>query len=174
MTWDLRNLLRRRAWWTRDGCKTIAAHRAIVQFDYPRTWSAEQLSDGFAVFDRKPPAHQSRIDVSYFAVPFVGVNEPPVADFVDRVTSRPRANATCGPLREEIRRGIELAWRDICFRADWTARHASLRACLARRGGVHCLITYEYWGDDDEHRDEVWETALATLVLDSTVGTTSA
>lgn len=158
-------MLRRHAWRACDGRKTIALDRAAVRFDYPQSWYVQPASDGLTLFDRKPPAYQSRLEVSYFAGPPVSDGESPVADFVDRVTSKPRDNATYGPLREEIRRGIELAWRDTCFHAAWTTRHACLRACLARRDGVHCLITYEYWGDDQTHRDDVWETVLETLVL---------
>lgn len=60
---------------------------------------------------------------------------------------------------------MELAWRDTRFVSDSPPQRACLRACVARRGGIHCLLTYEFWCTDEAGGDEVWYTVLETLVL---------
>lgn len=169
MTWELRSLLPGHFWRTRPGCKTIVVDRGAVQFDYPRSWFVQPNSGSVALFDQKPPAHESRLEVSYFSLPPLDWSGLPVADLIDRVTSKPRDNATCGPLREEIRRGIELAWRDVYLVSPQSGRRACFRTCVARRGGILCLITYECFGADHSRHDEIWETVLETLVLDRAV-----
>jgi hypothetical protein len=169
MKWDVRMLLPRHMWQTLQGCKTIVLDRGAVQFDYPRSWFVEPSPGSVALFDRRPSAYESRLEVSYFRSPSVDWSGLPVADVVDRVTSKPREHATCGPLREEIRRGIELAWRDtICF-SPKSPQRACFRVCVARRGGIHCLITYEFWGADRTLCDDVWQAVLETLVIDRAV-----
>ena len=165
--WDIRKLLPGHRWQTRAACKTIVLDRGAVQFDYPRSWVVVPNSESVAICDREPPANQSRLEVSFFRVAVPECEElPPAADFVDRVTSRKRENATYGPLREEIRRGVEVAWRDILLRAPTKRSAALFRVGIARRGSIHCLITYEYFGARRERCDEVWEELLETLMLD--------
>lgn len=168
MAGKLRRLLQGHFWQTRLGCKTLVLDRGAVQFDYPRSWIVEPCTGSVALFDRKPPADESRLDVSYFRLPQVDWSGLPVADLIDDVTSRERDNAKAGPLREEIRGGIELAWRDVRFVAPRSQRRACFRVCVARRGSIHCLITHEFFGDH-ARSDEIWHTILDTLVLDRLV-----
>ncbi|MEX2179783.1 MAG: hypothetical protein WD801_13795 [Gemmatimonadaceae bacterium] len=176
MPWDLRRLLPRHSWTTRDGCKAIVLDRGAVQFDYPRSWSSQPSGTSVALFDRKPP-DGNRLEVSYLRLPPADWSELPVADLVDRVTSRPRERATCGPLREEFRRGIELSWRELTFTPEqaWLASHGMcFRVCVARRGSVHCLITYEFRSVDRAQCDDAWDTVIETLVLDRTIANPAA
>jgi hypothetical protein len=103
--------------------------------------------------------------VSYVKVPPLHASTLPLADIVDRWTSKPRKHATCGPLREEIRDGIELAWRDFRFAHPWSGQIVWFPVCLARRRGVQCLITFEFWGADRTRGEEIWQTLLETLTL---------
>ena len=169
MNWDIVKLWTRHTWRPQKGWKTIVLDRGAVQFDYPRSWFVEPTTGSVALFDRKPPADANRLEVSYFRTRPIDWSELSIADLVDNVTSKPRENATCGPLREEIRGGIELAWRDTHFRSDASGARACFRVCVARRGGVHCLITYEFWGADQTLCDSVWETVLDTLALDRVI-----
>jgi hypothetical protein len=169
MTWELRKLLPGHFWQTHAGCKTIILDRGAVQFDYPRSWVVQPDDGSVALFDRTPPADDSRLEVSYFRLPPIDLSDLPVADLIDRVTSKEREHATCGPLREEIRGGMELAWRDVNFAHAQSGRRACFRVCVARRGGVQCLITYEFWSRDRSRPDKIWQTVLETLVLDRVV-----
>lgn len=162
---DLRKLLRGHFWPARQGCNTLVLDRGAVQFDYPRSWVVQPTTGSVALFDRKPPAGEHRLEVSYFRTPPIDWSGLPAADLIDGVTSRERDNARPGPLREEIRGGIELAWRDVRFVSPESRRRACFRVCVARRAGIHCLITYEFWGDP-ARPDEIWHTMLDTLVLD--------
>jgi hypothetical protein len=166
MTWDFRRLLPGHGWQTRPGCKTIVLDRGAVQLDYPRSWLVVPTSGSIALFDRQPPAYENRLEVSYFRGPPVDWSGFPLVDLVDSVTSRPRKHASCGPLREEIRRGIELAWRELYFSAEPPRDGVCFRVCVARHGGVHCLITYESLDTGQCCPDDVWECVLDTLVLD--------
>ena len=171
MPWDLRRLLPGHTWSTRAGCKTIVLDRGAVQFDYPRNWNAEPGAGSVALFDRTPPKG-NRFEVSCMRLPPVDWSGLPVADLVDDVTSKPREHATCGPLREEIRRGIEICWRDVTFAPHeaWLARRAMcFRVCVARRGGIHCLVTYEFRRIDRARCDAAWDIVLETLVLDRVI-----
>lgn len=168
MAGELRKLLQGHFWRTREGCKTIVLDRGAVQFDYPRSWTVEPCAGSVTLFDRRPPADESRIDVSYFRLPPVDWSGLPVADLIDGVTSKERDNATPGPLREEFRRGIELAWRNVRFVAPGSQARACFRVCVARHRSIHCLITCEFHGANPR-ADEIWETILDTLVLDRPV-----
>jgi hypothetical protein len=169
MTWELRKLLPGHLWRTLEGCKTIVLDHGAVRFDYPRSWVVEPAAGSVALFDRRPPADENRLEVSYFRIPPIDWSELPVADLIDRVTSREREHATCGPLREEFRAGMELAWRDVNYVHERSGRQACFRVCVARRGSVLCLITYEFWSGDRSRPDGIWQTVLETLVLDHVV-----
>ena len=164
----LKRLLRNRAWTTRDGCNTIILDRGVVRFDYPKSWSAEPQGRSVALLDSAAP-EANRLEVSYIRVPGVDFSKLPVTELVDGVTSQPREHATCGPLREEIRRGIEMCWREVTFTPaePWRGEETvCFRVCVARHRSVHCLITYEFRRDDAERCDAAWDTVLDTLALD--------
>jgi hypothetical protein len=170
MSWNIRRLLPGHGWHTRPGCRTIVLDRGAVQFDYPRSWIVVPSTDSVAICDREPPANQSRLEVSFLRLPLPEYEElPPAADLVDRVTSPARDNATNGPLREEIRHGIEVAWRDIFLGSTPRRPDGLFRVGIARRGAIHCLITYEWLGGHQARRDDVWEEVLDTLVLDRSI-----
>lgn len=170
MTWDFRKLLPGHRWVTRAGSKTIVLDGGAVRFDYPRSWVVVPTTGSIAVCDREPPGHESRLEVSYFRLPIPEeVELPPVVDFVDRVTSRDHENSTYGPLREEIRRGIEVAWRDIMAAPRPASSTVRFRVGIARHGSIHCLITYEFLGPNQDRCDAVWEDVLDTLVLDRVI-----
>lgn len=171
MPWDLRRLLPNHTWTSRAGCLTMVLDRGAVQFDYPRSWTAKPGTGSVALFDRTPP-RGNRLEVSCMRIPAMDWPGIAVADLVDHVTSKPRNNATRGPLREEIRRGIELASRDLTFAPpqQWLAFQAMcFRVCIARYGGVHCLITYEFRRADRTRCEQVWDIVLETLVLDRVI-----
>ncbi|HUH03698.1 MAG TPA: hypothetical protein VML75_17005 [Kofleriaceae bacterium] len=171
MPWDIRRLLPGHGWSTRNGCKTIVLDRGAVQFDYPRSWMVEPGAVTVALLDRKPPKG-NRLEVCCFRLPPRDWSRLPVADLVDDVTSKPRKYAVYGPLREEIRRGIEIAWRDSTFMPSqaWLAHHARcFRVCVARLGNVHCLLTYEFACLHRARCNDAWDTVLETLQLDRVI-----
>ena len=171
MPWDLRRLLPNHTWTSRAGCLTMVLDRGAVQFDYPRSWSAQPGAGSIALFDRTPPKG-NRLEVSCLRLPAVDWSGLPIVELVDQVTSKPRRNATPGPLREEFRRGIELALRDLTFAPPqpWLASQAMcFRVCMARYGGVHCLITYEFRRADGARCEDAWDVVLETLVLDRVI-----
>lgn len=166
--WDLRRLLRKHRWTTREGCKTIVLNHGAVQFDYPRSWAVSAGADSVSLYEH-PPRKGNRLEVSCLYFPPVDWSELPVADLLDDVTTLERERVTPGPLREEIRRGIELAWRDLTVfpRRRWLAHRAiCVRVCMARYGNAHCLLTYEFRRKDRARCEEAWENVLDTLVLD--------
>lgn len=168
MPWDIRRLLPGHGWHTRTGCRTIVLDRGAVQFDYPRSWMVDPRAASVALLDRKPP-NGNRLEVSCLRLPPRDWSRLPVADLVDEVTSKPRKHVVRGPLREEIRRSIEIAWRDSTFVPEqaWLAHHAvCLRVCIARLGSVHCLLTYEFRCLHRARCDDAWNTVLDTLQLD--------
>lgn len=171
MPWDIRQLLRGHRWTTRDGCKTMVLNRGEVRFDYPRSWAVSPRRNKVALYERAP--HKgNRLEVSCLHFPPLDWSELPVADLLDDVTTVEREQVTPGPLREEIRRGIELAWRDMTVvpRERWLAYFAMcVRVGMARYGNAHCLITYEFRKRHRARCEDIWDNVLDTLVLNDEI-----
>jgi len=166
MSWDTRRLFPKHGWRTQPGHKTIVLGRGMVRFDYPASWIVTPGSMSVVLED---PARTNRLETTYVSMTAFGQEPfPPVADVLDHMTSSIFADRVqYGALREEIRRGIEIAWRQSPLKTR-DASERTLRGCIARRATVDCILIHAYPSEDPEAA-AVWETVLDTLVLDTLI-----
>jgi hypothetical protein len=72
------------------------------------------------------------------------------------------------PLTEtkEIRRqNMEVIWREFRFVDENENREARSRSCLARAGTLLPLLTFDFWPEDAQRLEPIWQEVLRSLRL---------
>ena len=59
----------------------------------------------------------------------------------------------------------EAAWLETDMHDEPEDRTSTHRLCLARSIEVYCLITLDFWPEDHQRADQVWNSAMETLKL---------
>ena len=157
-------------WRTRPGCKTFVADRGAVRFDYPKDWVVAADNGVIHFHDHEPPADSCRLSMSYLRLPQIdwsGLKLPALLE--TGLSGEERRDETQGPIIEEQRGDLHLAWREISFVEPSQSAEARSRVCVARRRNLQCLITCDFWSVDLERCDAVWRTVLDTLELDEPI-----
>lgn len=155
------------AWGSREGYKVFVAGRGAVRFDVPRDWAFEPKEKSFRFLDREPPDENCGLEVSYNLLP----REASFRDF-------PLAGILKKILQEDSREVIErsevyklkqqtarIVWGQLKVIDEEEKREAYSRICVGIGSGVQCLITFDYWADDAEQFEPVWDVVLDSLVL---------
>jgi hypothetical protein len=70
---------------------------------------------------------------------------------------------------EGRRAGLELAWTELRIVDSGERREARWRMCLARSARVQCLITFDFWPEDETRLAPAWDTVLESLRLGARV-----
>ncbi len=155
------------AWISRPGCKVLVLERGAVRFDFPQEWVVQPTDDSLHLYDKQPPDDNCRLAVSYMRVPDIDWSGLPISTLVEEAgRADPREPLSRGEIQEERRAGIEFGWRENRFEDATEKREACSLFCLARRGGVQALITFDFWAADRERSLRIWRTVLNTLELD--------
>ncbi len=159
--------LRKQHTWTgKPGHNVIALDRGAVMFNYPRDWVVLPDEDSLKVYDRRPPDDDCCLGVSYLRLAPIDWSGLPVAQLVEAATQGDeRPIHTRGEIITVRRGGIEMAWQEMGFVDPKEHREAISRLCIARKGVVQALITFEYWVSDAARCVPVWDTVLETLRL---------
>jgi hypothetical protein len=162
-----RKLGKRHFWTAQPGCKVFVADRGAVRFDFPQDWVVVPDSDSIKVYDKEPPKDDCVLAVSYLRIPAIDWSGLPLASLVEQASkgdSRPISE--WGEIAELRRGDLEVAWREMRFIDPGEKREALSRFCLARRGTVQALITFDFWETDQQRCQAVWEIVLKSLELD--------
>jgi hypothetical protein len=141
----------------------------VLRFDYPDTWVVQPDATSVSFFDREPPDDECRLTVSIQQLPTADLSGLPVSSLLASVVAGGSDEGAPGPVHAKQRGDLELAWRDLRFQDDATARDACSRTGLARGGDLHVLLTFDFWVDDLQRCDRVWDVVLGTLELGRTV-----
>ena len=116
--------------------------------------------------DKEPPDDDSRLEVSYLRLPPIDWSGCKLAALVETAISGvERPIHTWGRIMEMRRGHLDLAWREVGFVDPGENREARSRLCVARRGNLQCLITFDFWAADLPRCEAAWETVLETLEL---------
>ncbi len=158
-------------WSARPGFKVVIANRGAARFDVPREWVVEP-SDGsdLCLYDRPPPDDSCRLEFSLLhAPPAIGAHLT-LRDMLDQGTDDHDLDvlSRAAPTTER-RDGLELVWNEARYRDAATSTFALARTCLARKSGVHVVLTMSLWADDAARFDPAWREALRSLELDRPV-----
>jgi hypothetical protein len=165
------------------GHNVFIADQGAVRIEYPETWVVQPIEDDIAIglYDKKPPEDNVRLAVSVMHLPQrVDWSGLPLELLVREVIVRTRPKDAGRQLtwQQEIRQGnrpsnnaagyVETAWAQGAFIDPNEHRPACTRAGLARGGRdyiVQAQITMDYWPEDAERFEPVWDHALATMRL---------
>ena len=162
-------LAARHGWRAQADHKILVIGRGAVRLEYPETWVVELAEDCVRLHDRAPPDDDCVLGVSYH-------RWPPVADALTvtalvrgAMAGDERSFLALDPIIEETRIDISLAWGQGRFVDPQTDREACGRLCIARRGEIQALITFDFWLSDLAVRDAQWNAFLASLQLEQWV-----
>jgi len=154
-------------WTARPGCKVFIAQRGAVRFDFPQEWVVKPTQDSIHLYDKEPPDDDCRLAVSFMEIPPIDWTGLPIATLIESgEQADPRNITSRGEIITEQLPGAELAWRETRFTDDSQNKEACTLMCIARKGRVQALLTFDFWPENRDRCMRIWRTVLNTLVLD--------
>ena len=166
--WDKEELKLRNnhTWKATPGCRTFVADKGAVRFDFPDDWVVIPDNDSIKFYDKTPPDDDSCMAVSYLRLPPADWESLSLASLVESATAGDtRPISDFGPIHEERKGALTIAWREMRFVDPSQQRECFSRLCLAREGRIQALITFEFWVDDAERGGQAWTAVLGNLQL---------
>lgn len=154
-------------WRSRPDHKILVLDRGAVHLEYPAAWVVEADDDSIKLRDREPPDDECTLGVSYHFWPALPGSHPAlaVATLVETAMRGDERLTTRDPIVEETRIDLELAWSQGRFVDRGASRDALSRLCIARRGEIQALVTFDFWADDLPRCDAFWHEILATIQI---------
>lgn len=159
-------LKKRHRWRARPGHRIFVADRGAVRFDFPQSWVLKFNSLSVSLHDAEPPADDCRLEVSFNRLPPIDWSGLPVARLLeDAVFGDTRDIETRAPT-VSLRRGtLRLAWTELSFTDPVENRAARSRILVGLDNNVQCLITFDFWADDERRLAPAWDVVVGTLEL---------
>ncbi len=154
-------------WRSRPDWKILVLDRGAVHLEYPGTWVVEADDDSIKLRDRMPPDDECTLGVSYHHWPALPGQHPALAveALVDTAMTGDGRFTSRDPIFAETRIDLELAWGQGGFLDPTARREALARLCIARRGEIQALVSFDFWADDVARCDPFWHDILATIQL---------
>lgn len=152
-------------WRAQPQHKILLLGRGAVRLEIPQTWVVEANDDCVKVFDKKPPADDCVLAVSYHHWPAAGQRLSVASLVRGALEGDERSLLAIDPVVEETRIDIDLAWAEGRFIDPRINREACARLCIARKSQIQALITFDFWSSDLVSCDLQWSMFLATLQL---------
>jgi hypothetical protein len=156
-------------WKCSPGHNLFIADRGAVRFEYPEDWhhGPEQGCIGF--HDREPPDDDCSLRASVLHFP-PGVKTADVdrelpldALIVDAVARDTRSVTFDGVVHRVAKPDSTVVWVQMTFTDPNEHRLARSRMCMARARGVQPLITMDYWDDQADRFEPVWDNVMRSL-----------
>lgn len=159
-------LKRDHQWRARPGHRIFVVDRGAVRFDFPQTWVLRMGERTVCLYDREPPDDDCRLEVSFTRLPPVDWSGLPVEQLLDTaVGSDTRGTEGRGRTYVVRRHGLRLAWTELRFTDPVEGRAARSRMLVGIGNNVQCLITFDFWNDDQERLAPAWDEVVRTLEL---------
>ena len=162
---ELRRLPANHGWRAQPDHKILVLDRGAVRLEYPRSWHVVPAEDCIKIHDRKPPADECVLAVSYHRWPAIA-RDLAVGTLVQAaMDGDERSFLAVEPIVEEVRSDLVLAWGQGRHLDAREKREACSRLCLARRDEIQALVTFDFWQADGARCDPLWHGFLASLQL---------
>jgi hypothetical protein len=158
-------LVRNHGWRAQPGYKIVVLDRGAVRFEVPDPWVVEPAQDCVKAFDKQPPDDECVLAVSHHRWSRAGESLSPATLVRSALASDPRSLVEVTPIAEETRIDTTLAWAQGSFVDVRIDRKALARLCIARRGELQALVTFDFWATDLERCGAQWTAILASLQL---------
>lgn len=156
-------------WTASPGHKILVLDRGAVLLEFPVDWIVEPGPSQTQLRD-EPSAEESScvLAVSCMRLPPVDWSELPLPrQLIEAIEGDDRDRIATGPLREATRDGLTMAWTELRVVDPGEHRESRSRMCLARGSTLQCLITLDFWPEDEARLDPVWDRVLSSLRLNA-------
>jgi hypothetical protein len=163
-------------WKAPDGYRIFVADRGAVRFNFPEDWAFVMTPDAPHMYDREPPNDNCRLACSYLRIPDMDWSGLPLTELIRAaIIGDPRGLTYVKEAVLSQRADVEIGWAEFRFTDRNEYREALTRLCFARGNGIQAFLTFDFWPEDAERLQPVWEEALRSLELghwveDPTVG----
>jgi hypothetical protein len=163
-------------WKAPDGYRIFVADRGAVRFNFPQDWVIVMTPDAPHLYDRQPPDDDCRLACSYLRIPKIDWSGLPLAELIRvAIVGDPRGLTYVQEVTLLQHTDIEIGWAEFRFLDPNAYREARTRLCFARGAGIQAFITLDFWPEDAERLQPMWEEVLRSLELgqwieDPTVG----
>ena len=157
-------------WTAREGYKVLVLDRGAVVLEFPSAWHMQVGPHQIDIRDQPSPEQSTCVlAVSYLRLPPVDWTGLPLSRLVlDALEGDDRERIGVAPMVETNRSGLEVACLDLRVMDQVERREACSRLCLARGNRIQCLITFDYWPQEETRLLPVWDNVLDSLRLGAT------
>ncbi|PYP48834.1 MAG: hypothetical protein DMD45_16950 [Gemmatimonadetes bacterium] len=154
-------------WTATPGHKILVLDAGAVVLEFPADWVTEPASGQVNVRDGATADDSSCVlAVSCLRIPSVDWSGLPLSKLLlDAIEGDDRDRIAIGPVRETRQESLTLAWTEVRVVDPAEHRECRSRICLARGDRVQCLITFEFWPEDEARFTSVWDHVLGSLRL---------
>jgi hypothetical protein len=154
-------------WTATPGHKILVLDAGAVVVEFPADWVAAPAAGHVNVRDGATPADSTcQLAVSCLRIPSVDWSGLPLSKLLlDSIEGDDRDRIAIGPVRETCPGGLTLAWTELRVVDPGEHRECRSRMCLARADRVQCLITFDFWPEDEARFAPIWDHVLNSLRL---------
>src|SRR2546426_6183427 len=154
-------------WSATPGYQLLVLDRGAVVLEFPHDWFVEPGRNQTDIRDRATAEESTCVlSVSCMRLPPVDWTGLPLRDLLLAAVEGEEREYISRGTTIELRRGsVELAWTEQRFVDERERREARGRVCLARGEGIQCLITLDFWPEDEPRLAPVWENVVDSLRL---------
>jgi hypothetical protein len=153
------------SWRAKPGYQILVLDRGTIRFDIPEGWVVAPGEGALEARNRPYPDDTCLIQVTllpFFAGP--EADTLPLAQMLAEASGHSGDDtAVLGPVKQVIRPGVELVWRETRYLDPGEQREACSRTCLARGAGRFVLFTMSFWPADSARWIPVWNELLRSL-----------
>jgi hypothetical protein len=156
-------------WKAPPGYRIFVIDRGAVSFNFPTSWVLTKLEPTVEILDAEPPNDNARImatlwnlrqDVDWSGLP---LDQLLVQSTTGGESERDILEKS--EIFQPKRPDLELAWTEHRFLDPVEKREAFSRIALARYAGIHLLITFDFWVDDQRRMHPVWDELVRSLQM---------
>lgn len=152
-------------WQASPGYQILVLDRGAARIDIPEGWVIGPGENCLEVRDKAQPDDRCLIQITVFPQ-YEGVDfsAMPLVPLFEDVTNTDQADVLLrGPIFQDRRQDLELAWRETRYIDPEEKREACTRNCFARRVGIHVLISFSNWPEDVAEFTPAWDEVLSSL-----------
>ncbi len=159
------------SWTARPGCNVLVLDRGAVVLEYPRDWFVQPGAEQTDIRDRASPDNSTCVlAVSYLRLPAADGSGLPLRELLLTAAQGEECERIGSGAMIEARHGdLDIAWTELRVVDARERREARRRLCLARSDGVQCLISFDFWPEDEARLQTMWESVLDSLKLNARV-----
>ena len=153
-------------WTAKPGHLILALDRGAVVLEFPEGWFMEPSAGQIDIRDAATRADSTCVlAVSCLVLPVEGAELPLATLVIEAAQADDRDRIAIGPMHETVRDGLTIAWTELRVVDPGEHRESRWRICLARRDRHQCLITLDYWPEDEARLSAIWDEVLGSLRL---------